>query len=139
MLRDADASKVAAAVDELLRYLTTVQPGRRRVVVEDIEIAGQVLRAGDGLVLPEKIGNRDESVFPGAGVLDLDRGARQQLAFGVGVHQCIGQTLARMELQVVFATLLHRIDSLSLAVDFADVPFMDDGIGYGVNEMPVTW
>lgn len=139
VLRDADDSGVAAAVDELLRYLTTVQPGRRRVATEDIEIAGQVIRAGEGLVLPEEIGNRDETVFPDAGVLDLRRDARQQLAFGFGVHQCIGQTMARMELQVVLATLFRRIKTLRLAVDFDDVPFMDDGIGYGVDEMTVTW
>lgn len=76
VLRDADEAGVAGAVDELLRYLTTVQPGRRRVAVEDIEIAGQLIRAGEGLILPEEIGNRDDSVFPGAEALDLRRDAR---------------------------------------------------------------
>jgi cytochrome P450 len=139
VLNDADGPEVAAAVDELLRYLTTVQPGRRRVAVEDIEIAGQVIRAGEGLILPEEIGNRDESVFPGAGALDLRRDARQHLAFGFGVHKCIGQPLARLELQVVFASLFRRIPTLALAVDLGDLPFMDDGLGYGVKEMLVTW
>ncbi|MFE2285500.1 cytochrome P450 [Streptomyces sp. NPDC059443] len=139
VLKDADDPGVAAAVDELLRYLTTVQPGRRRVAVEDIEIAGQLVRAGEGLILPEEIGNRDESAFPGAGVLDLRRDASQHLAFGFGVHKCTGQPLARLELQVVFAALFRRIPTLALAVDLGDLPFMDDGLGYGLKEMPVSW
>lgn len=139
VLKDSDGPEVAAAVDELLRYLTTVQPGRRRVAVEDIEIAGQVIRAGEGLILPEEIGNRDESVFPDAGELDLRRDAGQQLAFGHGVHKCTGQPLARLELQVVFAALFRRIPTLALAADLVDLPFMDDGLGYGVKKMPVSW
>jgi cytochrome P450 len=139
VLKNADAPGVAAAVDELLRYLTTVQPGRRRVAVEDIEIGGQVIRAGEGLILPEEIGNRDESVFPDAGALDLRRDASRHLAFGFGVHKCIGLPLARLELQVVFAALFRRIPTLALAVDLGDLPFMDDGLGYGLRGMPVRW
>lgn len=139
VLKEADGPQVAAAVDELLRYLTTVQPGRRRVAVDDIEIAGQLIRAGEGLILPEEIGNRDERAFPGAGVLDLRRDASSHLAFGAGVHKCTGQPLARLELQVVFAALFRRIPTLALAVDLGDLPFMDDGLGYGVKTMPVSW
>ncbi|MFD8143701.1 cytochrome P450 [Streptomyces sp. NPDC059708] len=139
VLKEADDPGAAAAVDELLRYLTTVQPGRRRVAVEDIEIGGQVIRAGEGLILPEEIGNRDERVFPGAGALDLRRDAGEHLAFGFGVHKCTGQPLARLELQVVFAALFRRIPTLALAVGVGELPFMDDGLGYGVREMPVSW
>jgi cytochrome P450 len=139
VLEDASAPGVAAAVEELLRYLAVVQPGRRRVAVADIEIAGQVIRAGEGLILPEEIGNRDETAFPDAWTLDLRRDARQHVAFGLGVHKCIGQTLARLELQVVFGTLFRRIPTLALAVDPGDLPYVDDRIAYGVYEMPVTW
>lgn len=139
VLKHADRAGTAAAVDELLRYLTTVQPGRRRVAVEDIEIAGHVVRAGEGLILPEEVGNRDERVFPDAGTLDLRRDARQQLAFGYGVHKCPGHPLARLELQVVFAALFRRIPTLALAVDLSDLSFLDDGLGYGLKEMTVTW
>ncbi|MFF2193934.1 cytochrome P450 [Streptomyces sp. NPDC058157] len=139
VLKGADGPGVAGAVDELLRYLTTVQPGRRRVAVADIEIAGQLIRAGEGLILPEEIGNRDENVFPGAGSLDLRRDAGEQLAFGFGVHKCTGQPLARLELQVVFGALFRRVPTLALAVGLGDLPFMDDGLGYGVKEMPVRW
>ncbi|RKT02251.1 hypothetical protein BX286_0127 [Streptomyces sp. 3211.6] len=139
VLRDADEAGVDGAVDELLRYLTTVQPGRRRVAVEDIEIAGQLIRAGEGLILPEEIGNRDASVFPDPEKLDLRRDAGQQLAFGFGVHKCTGQPLARLELQVVFTALFRRIPTLALAVDLDSLPFMDDGLGYGLKGMPVSW
>jgi cytochrome P450 len=142
VLKDADAPGIAAAVEELLRYLgAAARAGRRRLALEDIEIAGQVIRAGEGLVFPDEIGNRDERVYPGAGVLDLRRDASQHLTFGFGAHQCVGQVLARLELQVVFATLFRRIPTLALAVGLGDLPFMNDGIGvgYGVYEMPVTW
>ncbi|MEV7542521.1 cytochrome P450 [Streptomyces sp. NPDC089915] len=139
VLKEADDRGAEAAVDELLRYLTTVQPGRRRVAVEDVEIAGQVVRAGEGLILPEEIGNRDERVFPAAAALDLRRDAGEHLAFGFGVHKCTGQPLARLELQVVFAALFRRIPTLALAVGVGDLPFMDDGLGYGLREMPVSW
>lgn len=139
VLNEADRAGTAAAVDELLRYITTVQPGRRRVAVEDIEIAGQLIRAGEGLILPEEVGNRDENVFPDAGALDLRRDASQHLAFGHGLHKCPGHPLARLELQVVFGSLFRRIPTLALAVPLDDLPFMDDGLGYGLKSMPVTW
>ncbi|MFB7999641.1 cytochrome P450 [Streptomyces sp. NPDC056002] len=102
-------------------------------------IGGQVIRAGEGLILPEEIGNRDESVFPDAGELDLRRDASQQLAFGFGVHKCTGQPLARLELQVVFAALFRRIPTLALAADLGDLPFMDDGLRYSVKKLPASW
>ena len=61
------------------------------------------------------------------------------MAFGFGVHQCLGQPLARVELQVVYGTLYRRIPTLRLAVDLAQMPFKHDGIVYGVYELPVTW
>ncbi|ROR91141.1 cytochrome P450 [Nocardioides aurantiacus] len=139
VLKGLDADGVAGAVDELLRYLTTVQPGRRRVAIDDIEIGGQIIKAGEGIVLPEEIGNRDDRVFDNAHTLDLTQDSHKQLAFGFGGHQCVGQTLARMELQVVFGNLFRRIPTLRLAVDLEQVPFMNDGIGHGVNALPVTW
>jgi cytochrome P450 len=71
--------------------------------------------------------------------MDLERGARQHVAFGYGIHQCIGQNLARLELEVVFGTLFRRIPELRLAVPAQDLPLKDDASIYGVLEMPVTW
>ncbi|MCS0604634.1 cytochrome P450 [Streptomyces sp. LP11] len=140
LLRDAEDPKVVAgAVEELLRYLTIVHSGRRRVALEDIEIGGEVIRAGDGIIVAGDIANRDPEAFPDPDRLDLTRDARRHVAFGFGVHQCLGQPLARVELQVVYSTLYHRIPTLQLAADVDGLPFKHDGLIYGVHELPVTW
>ncbi|AWS44016.1 cytochrome P450 [Streptosporangium sp. 'caverna'] len=140
LLRDADDPKlVSSAVEELLRYLHITHNGRRRVALEDIEIDGQVIRAGDGLIVANDIGNRDPGAFPDPDRLDIQRDARHHVAFGFGVHQCLGQPLARMELQVVYSTLYRRIPTLRLAGDLDQIPFKHDGSVYGVYELPVTW
>ncbi|GHF76837.1 cytochrome P450 [Amycolatopsis bartoniae] len=140
LLRDSDDPKlVASAVEELLRYLNITHNGRRRVALEDIEIAGEVIRAGEGIILANDLGNRDSSVFPDPDRLDLTRDARRHVAFGFGVHQCLGQPLARLELQVVYSTLYKRIPTLRLATELEKVPFKHDGSVYGVYELPVTW
>lgn len=71
--------------------------------------------------------------------LDVTRGARHHVAFGYGVHQCLGQTLARVELQVVYGTLYRRIPSLRLAVPVEELEFKNDMLVYGVHSLPVTW
>ncbi|SRR6266498_1005948 len=134
-----DPAVVASAVEELLRYLHITHNGRRRVALADIEIAGQTIREGDGVILANDIGNRDPSVFPDPDRLDLTRNPRQHVAFGFGVHQCLGQPLARMELRVVYSTLYRRIPTLSLATTLDQIPFKHDGSVYGVYELPVTW
>ncbi|MEQ0558202.1 cytochrome P450 [Amycolatopsis sp. NEAU-NG30] len=140
LLRESSDEKlVASAVEELLRYLHITHNGRRRTALEDIEIAGQVIRAGEGIIMANDIANRDPSVFADPDRLDLARDDRRHLAFGFGVHQCLGQPLARMELQVVYGTLYRRIPTLRLAADLADIPFKHDGSVYGVYELPVTW
>jgi len=140
ILRDTDDPKVVAtAVEELLRYLNITHNGRRRVAVEDIEVAGQLVRAGEGLILANDIGNRDPEAFPDPDRLDVARDARHHVAFGFGVHQCLGQPLARMELQVVYGTLYRRMPTLRLATDLERIPFKHDGSVYGVYELPVTW
>jgi cytochrome P450 len=140
LLRDTDDPKlVAGAVDELLRYLNITHGGRRRVALEDLEVAGQLVRAGEGLVLPNDIANRDADVFADPDRIDLTREARHHLAFGFGVHQCLGQPLARLELQIVYSTLYKRIPTLRLAADIEDIPFKHDGFVYGVHSLPVAW
>ncbi|MFG1956793.1 cytochrome P450 [Nonomuraea sp. NPDC049028] len=140
LLRDtADQKLVTSAVEELLRYLHITHNGRRRAVLADIEIAGQVIRAGEGLIMANDIGNRDPDAFPDPDRLDLQRDARHHVAFGFGIHQCLGQPLARMELQVVYSTLYRRIPTLRLAADLDQIPFKHDGSVYGVYELPVTW
>ncbi|WP_345639777.1 cytochrome P450 [Streptomyces tremellae] len=139
-IRDTDNPRVIAnAVEELLRYLSIVHLGRRRTALEDIEVAGQTIKAGDGVILLSELANRDPDVFIEPDTLDITRDARSHLAFGAGTHHCVGQPLARMELQVIYPTLFRRIPTLRTAVDVAEVPFKYDAVIYGVHELPVTW
>jgi cytochrome P450 len=135
----ANPDLVPSAVDELLRYLSVVQFGLFRAITEDIPLGEETLRAGDWLVTSLAAGNRDTSVFPDADRLDVHRKASAHLAFGYGAHQCLGQQLARVELQQVFSTLVTRIPTLRLAIPFEDLRFKDNSLVYGVRSLPVTW
>ncbi|MET7487008.1 cytochrome P450 [Streptomyces sp. NPDC005538] len=140
LVRDTDDPKViAGAVDELLRFLTIVQIGLRRVAKADIEIGGVTIRAGEGLIFDLPAANWDPEVFPAADRLDITRSARQHQAFGYGPHQCLGQNLARLELQVVYGTLYRRIPTLRLAAPIEHLAFDRTGTTYGVACLPVTW
>jgi cytochrome P450 len=140
LLRETEDPKVVSgAVEELLRYLTIVHTGVRRIATEDIEIGGELIRAGDGLIFDLSAADWDEREFPAPERLDLGRPARQHHAFGYGVHQCLGQSLARVELQVVYNTLYRRIPTLALAVPFEEVDFAFAGVAYGLRSLPVTW
>ncbi|MBU2668089.1 cytochrome P450 [Actinoplanes bogorensis] len=137
--RSGDPRFVAGTVEELLRYLTIVHTGIRRIADADIGLHGQVIRAGDGVVFELAGANYDPAEFPDPMRLDLTRPARQHHAFGYGAHQCLGQSLARVELQVVFSTLYRRIPALALAVPFEEVEFAMEGVAYGLRALPVTW
>jgi cytochrome P450 len=141
VIRDAEDPKiVASAVEELLRYLSIIQNGQRRVAVEDIHIAGEVIRAGEGIIIDLAPANWDSDAFAEADRLYLHRsGADRNVAFGYGRHQCVGQQLARAELQIVYCTLFRRVPTLALAVPIEDIPFKHDRLAYGVYELPVTW
>ncbi|GAB2939402.1 cytochrome P450 [Streptomyces mayteni] len=134
-----DPRAIAGAVEETLRYLTIVQTGVRRVAREDIEIGGVTINAGDGIVFDLHAANWDPEAFPGADRLDLARAARQHQAFGHGPHQCLGQNLARLELQVVFGTLYRRVPTLRLAAEVEELAFDHTGTTYGVKSLPVAW
>jgi cytochrome P450 len=137
-----DSTVIAAAVEELLRYLSIVHTGRRRVALADIDIGDETIRAGEGVILANELGNRDPAAFPDPHRLDLRRNARHHVAFGFGVHQCLGQPLARVELQVVYGTLFRRVPTLRLAAERGNldrIPFKHDGAIYGVYQLPVTW
>lgn len=139
-LRNAEDPKVIAnATEELMRYLSIIQNGQRRVAIEDIEISGETIKAGEGVIIDLAPANWDAKAYPEPDKLDLSRDAGQQLGFGYGRHQCVGQQLARAELQIVFHTLLRRIPTMRLAIPFDQVPFKHDRLAYGVYELPVSW
>jgi cytochrome P450 len=136
----ADPSLLDGAVEELLRYLTVIQFGIRRTATEDLELNGHPVKAGTTVVAAVPSGNRDEDQFPDtADELDVRRAYSPHLAFGHGIHQCLGQQLARVEMKAAFAALFDRFPTLRLAVPVAEVPMRDDMVVYGVHELPVTW
>jgi cytochrome P450 len=140
LLCDTDDPKVVAtAVEELMRYLSIIQTGQRRIAVEDIEIGGETIRAGDGIILDVAPANWDARQFHEPDRLDLRRDEGPHVGFGYGRHQCVGQQLARMELQIVLPTLLRRVPTLRLAVPLDELPFKHDALAYGLYELPVTW
>lgn len=133
-----DPAAVGPVVEELLRYFTVVD-ALPRVAAADIPIGGVTIRQGDGILLSFASADWDEDAFTAADSLDPTRNARKHLAFGYGIHQCIGQNLAREELQVVFRTLFTRIPDLRLATSLAELPFKKDSNIYGLDHLPVTW
>jgi cytochrome P450 len=137
-LRD-DPSLAPGAVEELLRYLTILNEPNWRVAAEDLEIGGQLIKTGEAVIPLTFSANRDTGHYPEPDALDIRRGARDHLAFGFGIHQCLGQPLARVELQVVYATLARRVPTLRLAVPLEDVPYKTDVEIYGVHALPVAW
>lgn len=130
---------IRGTVQELLRYLSVIQSGVRRVVREDTEVNGHPLKKGDGLICSLPSANRDEDVFVDPDRFDVTRDASAHLAFGYGIHQCLGQILARVELEVTIETLFARIPSLRLAVPFEELRFRHDMFVYGVYELPLEW
>lgn len=122
-----------------MRYATIVHTGAPRVALEDVTVGGQLIRAGEGVICLLDAANRDKGAFDSPAELDLNREARSHLAFGFGVHQCLGQPLARVELQVALETLLRRLPDLRLDVPFEQIDFHDDGAVFGVHALPVAW
>lgn len=140
VLRETDdPAVIATATEELLRYLTIPHAGQRRIATADIEIAGEVIHEGEGIIIDLPTGNRDSAVFDDPDRLDLRRPQGKHQAFGFGPHQCVGQQLARAELQIVYAALLRRIPTLALATEFDEIEFKHDALAFGVQALPVTW
>ncbi|MBP2328379.1 cytochrome P450 [Kibdelosporangium banguiense] len=139
-IRDTDdPAVVGSAVEELLRYLSIAQDMILRVAAEDLTIGGQLVRAGDLLTVNLPAANRDPAFLDQADDFDVDRNTRGHLAFGYGVHQCLGQNLARAELQIALPALLRRLPNLRLAIPLEEVRFRHDMSAYGVHELPVMW
>ncbi|MGW8378135.1 cytochrome P450 [Streptomyces sp. ODS28] len=135
----ADPSLVRTAVEESLRFDANLGFGIRRFITEDIEIDGQLVPEGSTVVCSMPAANRDESAFAGADDMDLDRSPNPHLTFGAGPHSCLGQALARTELQVVLETLLKRLPTLRLAVPAAELEKTEGLLVGGLRTVPVTW
>jgi cytochrome P450 len=135
-----DWSLMAVAVEEFLRYFSIASElTGYRAALEDIEIGGVTIRKGDGVIALSSAANRDPDAFANPDDLDVERGARHHTAFGYGPHQCLGQNLARTEMEIALTTLFQRVPTLGLAVPMDELPFKKDAGIYGVHELPVTW
>ncbi|MEB3981626.1 cytochrome P450 [Mycobacterium sp. 663a-19] len=136
--RTDDPAVVANAVEELMRYLTIVHSQVDRVATEDLTIGGQLIRAGEFVMMNLPAGNWDPEFVENPEAFDVNRNTRGHLGFGYGVHQCIGANLARVEMQVAFTTLARRLPGLTLAVSPDRLSFKVSNI-YGMKELPVSW
>jgi cytochrome P450 len=135
----ADSSLLPAAIEEMLRYFSIVESATARVATDDIEIGGVTIAKDEGVIVSGLAADWDESVFSNPDRLDFQRGARHHVAFGYGVHQCLGQNLARVELEIVFETLFRRVPGLRLAVPADQLPYKDDAAIYGIYQVPVEF
>ncbi|MEV6907518.1 cytochrome P450 [Amycolatopsis sp. NPDC051071] len=134
----ADAELLPDAVEELLRYLS-VADIFLRYATEDLELGGETIPQGSTVVVSLLAANHDPRRFDDAGTLNIRRNARGLLSFGHGVHQCLGQQLARIEMRAGFEGLLRRFPDLTLAIPADEVKLKTDMNIYGVHELPVTW
>lgn len=138
----ADPELVPAAVEELLRWVplgTSGGGGGVRVATEDVELGGQIVRAGEAVVVVMSSANRDEAVFDHSEEIDFSREGNAHIAFGHGAHHCLGAPLARMELQLAIGTLVRRLPTLRLAVPADEVPWRSQRVVRGVLALPVSW
>ncbi|MER8088268.1 cytochrome P450 [Streptomyces sp. NPDC094048] len=135
----ADPALTDQAVEELLRYLSVAKTFMRTALV-DVEVGGQTIEAGTTVVLSYSTANRDPERFTDPHLLDLRRQDGGHLAFGHGIHLCLGQQLARVEMRVAFSALLNRFPTLRLAVPAEEVGLRPETADiYGVKSLPVTW
>lgn len=136
----ANPSLIPGAVEEMLRFFSSSAEGAcYRAVLEDIELDGVTIPKGDGLLAFVSAANRDERVFQNPHTLDVERDARGHVAFGYGVHQCLGQHMARLEIEIVFSTLLRRVPGMRLAVPVEELNYKSDNSTFGIWEVPVAW
>lgn len=131
---------MASAIEEILRITLLGAGGRPRITREEVEFSGVRVPPGEVLMLPFTAGNRDPSVFPDPDVANFDRRPNPILSFGRGIHACLGQQLARMEMQVLWTTLLKRLPNVRLAVAPSEVPWRSgDAATIGPAHLPVSW
>ncbi len=138
LLRDNPAL-IKGAVEEILRYTDVTHSGRLRTAREDIEIGGVTVRKDDAIIMHQPTANRDPALFPNPNQFDICRPPRPHLTFGTGIHSCIGQPLARMELQIAIGSLIQRIPTLRPTQALEALHFHHRLAIYGLESLPVTW
>jgi cytochrome P450 len=137
----ADPSAIQPAVEELMRFVQLGKGGGGlpRVALEDMELSGVTIRAGEAVIPSIAIANRDPSSYAEPDTLDLTRQQLQHLSFGAGVHHCLGAQLARMELQEALHGLLTRLPTLEIAVPAEQLRFKPGMLLRSLESLPVRW
>lgn len=135
----ADPGAMDRTLDELLRYLTVPHAPTPRTALEDVTVGGQLVRAGEHVVVSLPMANRDPALTASPDRFDPARAPSAHLAFGHGIHHCLGAALARMELGIGYSALLSRFPHLRLAAPPAEVPFRLHTTAYGLERLPVAW
>ncbi len=138
-LLPGDPGLINNAVEELLRYLTIGHIGPQRAAIEDVEIEGVLIKKGQAVMMSLPAANRDPAHFEDPERLDITKPAGGHIAFGHGVHGCLGQQLARLEMRIAYPALFGRFPGLRLAVPPGEVPTKQDMFVYGVHSLPVEW
>lgn len=128
----------APIVDELLRFVSVAQHTALRLAVQDTQLPSGLVRTGDAIIAPIPAANHDPHWFPQPHLLRLDRDHARHLAFGAGIHNCLGQRLARVELGIALRILAQRMPGVQLAVP-ADALEYTSGATYGLRALPVRW
>jgi cytochrome P450 len=136
LVRD-DPDRVDPAVEELLRWLSIVHSGTGKLATTEVEIAGQRIGAGEMVILALPAANRDPALLSDPDKLDVTRGAMGHLAFGHGIHHCLGAPLARMEMRIAFPALLQRFPDLRVAAE--EPGFRSFNVIYGLTKLEVEW
>jgi cytochrome P450 len=135
----ADSSLMPSAVEEFLRVLSVADSIPLRVAAEEIQLSGRTVPADDGVIGLLAGANHDPDRFPDPQTVDFRREDNHHLAFGYGMHQCIGQQLARLELEIALQTLIRDVPTLRLAVPYEEIVFKHDSATFGVEQMLVAW
>ena len=134
-----DPSLIRSAIEEMLRYESPVENTLNRWALEDIEIGGKVIPRGDIVLASVLAANRDPSVFPDPDTFDITREPNKHIAFGNGIHFCLGAPLARMEGAIAINALLRTLPTLELAVAPGQLRWNEQVILHGLTGLPVRF
>lgn len=135
-----DEKAMATAIEEIMRITVLGDGARPRITREEVEFSGVPVPAGEVVLLSFFAGNKDPEVFADPDVINFDRTPNPILSFGRGIHACLGQQLARMEMQVLWTTLLKRLPNVRMAIAPSEVPWRSkDGATFGPSHLPVVW
>jgi cytochrome P450 len=132
-------NRIDAVVEEVTRLTSATNHGLLRYALEDIEMSGVTIRRGDLVIISESAANRDPSVYERPEEFDPTRDNSGNLAFGHGSHKCLGFSLAKMELRIVFLSLFRRFPNVRLAIDPDELEIDNSLIGGGVKNVPLIW